>query len=103
MLGKKVFTIAAIKDLVTPIAREYGVRRMWIFGSYARGEASEKSDIDFRIDRGDIDNYIRLACFYGALEKILSKYIDILTITQLYDKFLENISLEEGIIYDIVI
>ena len=47
-------TIEEIKQKAIPIAQEYGVDSMSLFGSYARGEASEDSDLDFFIDRGDI-------------------------------------------------
>ena len=38
------YTIEEIKDKVTPIAQKYGVKRISLFGSYARGEATENSD-----------------------------------------------------------
>ena len=41
-----MLTIAQIKKAVTPICERYGVKKMWLFGSYARGEADEKSDVD---------------------------------------------------------
>ncbi|MDR1037641.1 MAG: nucleotidyltransferase domain-containing protein, partial [Deltaproteobacteria bacterium] len=42
-----------IKKLVAPVARKFGVTRMWLCGSYARGEATVDSDINFRFDRAD--------------------------------------------------
>ena len=41
-----VYTLEQISDLIAPIAIKYDVLCIWIFGSYARGEASEESDID---------------------------------------------------------
>jgi predicted nucleotidyltransferase len=37
-------------DIIAPIAKSYGVTKVSVFGSYARGEAIWKSDIDFKID-----------------------------------------------------
>lgn len=36
-----------LKIKVSPILKKYGVIRAGVFGSYARGEATKKSDIDF--------------------------------------------------------
>jgi hypothetical protein len=51
-MSEKVYTIEEIKRLVTPIAKKYDVDRVFLFGSYARGEADNKSDLDFVIDKG---------------------------------------------------
>ena len=55
-----IYTIEEIKQKAIPIAQEYGVDSMSLFGSYARGEASEDSDLDFFIDRGDIKGLLDL-------------------------------------------
>ncbi|MDR3204580.1 MAG: nucleotidyltransferase domain-containing protein [Deltaproteobacteria bacterium] len=100
-MNNKIFTLAEIQALVTPIAKRYGVDRMWIFGSYARGEATSKSDIDFRVDCDAIHGYFRFAGFYSDLEDVLAKRIDLLTTAQIDDdKFLENISKDEVMIYE---
>ncbi len=39
------YTINEIKDRTTPIAKAYGIERMSLFGSYARGEAKDDSDV----------------------------------------------------------
>jgi len=38
-----------IRAKVKPIADKYDVKEMYLFGSYARGEADEKSDLDFAV------------------------------------------------------
>ncbi len=40
------YTINKIKNKTTPIAKAYGIGRMSLFGSYARGEAKDESDAD---------------------------------------------------------
>ena len=42
-----IYTIEEIKQKAIPIAQEYGVDSMSLFGSYARGVASEDSDLNF--------------------------------------------------------
>jgi len=47
-----VYTIDQIRRIAMPIAAAYGVKSMRLFGSYARGEATDDSDVDILIDRG---------------------------------------------------
>jgi len=49
----RVFSLKEIKEIVEPIARRYGVQAVYLFGSYARGTATEESDIDFLVFGGD--------------------------------------------------
>ncbi len=37
--------IERLKEIVAPIARQYGVERIYLSGSYARREMNEQSDI----------------------------------------------------------
>ena len=49
-----VRTLSEIQDIVSRLARQYGAKRIYLFGSYARGDMNEDSDIDLRIDKGAI-------------------------------------------------
>lgn len=46
-------TIDNIKKAVIPIAKDYGLKRVYLFGSYAKGTATEESDVDLMIEKGD--------------------------------------------------
>ena len=53
-MSNKIYTIDEIRKIISPIATRYGVERMFLFGSYARGEATTQSDLDFRLEtQGD--------------------------------------------------
>ena len=41
-----VYTIKEIKNIIKPIFNKYGINDIYLFGSYARGEAKASSDID---------------------------------------------------------
>lgn len=45
----KIYTIEEIRKKIKPIAEKYGIEKVWLFGSYARGEATEDSDVDLLI------------------------------------------------------
>ena len=40
------YTIDEIREIVAALAARYGADRIYLFGSYARGEATAASDID---------------------------------------------------------
>ncbi len=56
----------------------FGVRRLGIFESYARGDQSETSDMDFLVemDSASFDNYFDLKCF---LEDLFGRSVDLVT------------------------
>ncbi|MDD1729162.1 MAG: nucleotidyltransferase family protein [Methanospirillum sp.] len=62
------------------IQRTYGVKRIGIFGSFARGEEKPESDVDILVEfnpgEATFDNFMQLAYF---LENIFSRHVDLLT------------------------
>ena len=94
------YTVAEIKQHVAPVAKRYGVERVLMFGSYARGEAAEGSDVDFRIDSGALRGYFKLAGFCRELGENLQLGVDVLTTGSLDDEFLARIQGEEVLIYE---
>lgn len=58
--------------------RAYGVKRIGLFGSYARGEASKSSDLDFIVefDKKSFDSYMSLKFF---LEHLFGAKVDLVT------------------------
>ena len=96
----EINSIDEIKRITVPIAKKYGVKKMALFGSYARGEQKNTSDIDFWIDKGEIKGFFRLAGFQRELEEKFSMPVDVLTTGALSDEFLERIKNEEIIIYE---
>ncbi|MBW7573194.1 nucleotidyltransferase family protein [Caproiciproducens faecalis] len=92
-------TIDEIRSTVAPIAEKYNVEHVYLFGSYARGDADENSDIDLRIDKGALRGMFALCGLYTELEAALNKKIDLLTTASLDDDFLDRIKNEEVLLY----
>ena len=80
-----IYSIEEIKSIVTPIAQRHGIPAVFLFGSYARGTATEKSDVDLLIDtRGtEIRTLLQLGAVYCELEEALQKPIDLVTVRAL--------------------
>ena len=77
-----VYTIQEIRSKVLPILVKYRIPAMYLFGSYARGDATEDSDIDFLIDTTgtELTSLLRLGALYCELEEAFQKPIDLITV-----------------------
>jgi predicted nucleotidyltransferase len=60
------------------VLKRYSVKRIGLFGSYARGDQTAKSDIDFLVefDRPTYDNFYSLSVY---LEKLFRRKVEVLT------------------------
>lgn len=92
--------IKNVSELVTPIAQKYGAERVALFGSRAKNTATETSDYDFVISRGNIQSLFQLAAFIDELESVLGTNIDVITDTSNNIEFLEQIKKDEVIVYE---
>lgn len=98
-MSDKVYTLDEIKAIAHPIAQRYGISGLYLFGSYARGEATPQSDIDFRVDRGNLTDLLELGGLFSDLEDGFEKDLDVLTTQMLSPAFLNSIRDEEVLIY----
>jgi predicted nucleotidyltransferase len=86
-----IYSLEQIKEIVEPIAQsvaqKYKLNALWVFGSYARNEATDESDLDFLIDYTDtsIFNYFDYFDLEQELEQLFNKKIDLITTYALYD------------------
>lgn len=95
-----VLTIEDIKMVVNKLAKAYGVEKVYLFGSYARGDANHASDIDLRIEKGNIKGLFQLSGFYLELEEAFERKVDVVTTDTLDTDFLKRISKEEIVVYE---
>lgn len=99
-MTKHIYTIDEIRNIVSEVAKQYGVERVTLFGSYARGEARPGSDIDLRIDKGRIRGLFQLSGFHIDLEEKFKTHVDVIVTDSLDEKFLKRISREEILLYE---
>ena len=98
-MDKKNYSIEDIKNIITPIAKQYQIERVYLFGSFARGDSDEKSDIDLRIDRGKLKGMFALCGFYTEVSEALQRDVDVLTTGSLEQDFLDGLKNEEILLY----
>lgn len=75
-----VLTIKQIKERIKPIMDKHGIEEVYLFGSYARGEANSNSDVDIYCSTGDLKTFANDIDFEEELEDALGKKVDIVTI-----------------------
>lgn len=95
-----LYTIPELKNIVAPVARKHGVRRVTVFGSYGRGEATEHSDVDLCIDKGSLRSMLQLIAFQQDMEDALKGPVDVVTSDSRDQRFLEGIRKDEVLLYE---
>lgn len=83
-----IYTIEEIKRRVLPVIQKYNIPAMYLFGSYASGEATEESDLDFLVDTTGtrLTSLLSLGELYCDLEEIFQKEIDLVTMRSVMQK-----------------
>ena len=89
-----MLTIEEIKKIVTPICERYGVDKVCLFGSYARGEADDLSDVDLLVDGGKLVGF-EWGGFYADVQEALGVELDVLSRRGTRQKFLDKIAKDE--------
>ena len=95
-----IFTIEEITKRTIPIAIKHGVNRLCLFGSYARNEASDDSDLDFIMDDGDVTSLIKYMSFVQDLEDEFKCDVDLVSSCSHNKEFLNKIKKDVVIIYE---
>jgi hypothetical protein len=94
------YTLNEIKEKTVPIAKAYGIQSLGIFGSYARNEATDESDIDICVEKGSLRSLFQYFAFVQELEKILGCHVDVIT-TEIDDiEFLNHVLKERILLYE---
>ncbi|MCD7784172.1 MAG: nucleotidyltransferase domain-containing protein [Oscillospiraceae bacterium] len=84
-MHNKILTVQEIAEIVKPIAEKYGIRAVYLYGSYARGTADADSDIDLVVDTTGtaLTSLFALGALYSELSEALGKEIDLITLSSL--------------------
>jgi len=70
-----VYTLREVKDIIKPILNSYGIKDIYLYGDYGRGEATPESIISIYCDRGRILNDNQKASLEIELEEALHKEV----------------------------
>ena len=104
-----VYTIEELKARITPVAEKYNLAAVYLFGSYARGDATDDSDVDILVDKTgtDLNSLFAMGGLYNDLLEAVGKTVDLVTTSAIEQQctiertpwFVENLNNERIKIY----
>ena len=78
-MTNKIYTKNEIREIIIPIAKRRKIDKVFLFGSYARNEAAEKSDLDFCIDAPSVKSLFTISGIRMDLCQAFGKDVDLIT------------------------
>ncbi len=87
-----------IKDIIIKVLKKHNVKKAAIFGSVARGEATEESDIDIVIEFEGRKSLLDLVDLKLELQELLGKKVDVITYNSINPLLKEQILNEQKIL-----
>ena len=103
----EALSIDSIRLMILPAVLKYGIERATLFGSYARGEAKEDSDVDFLIECNGIDTMTEYLSLTDDLKTAIGKNVDIVMYDALQTdrsraakRLRQNIEKDKVIVYE---
>lgn len=79
MDGTTLTELRSRREEIIEVARARGASRVRVFGSVARGDATEASDIDFLVDLEPDRNLLDLGGLLMDLQDLLQRDVDVVT------------------------
>jgi predicted nucleotidyltransferase len=96
-MSPKIYSVDEIKKRFEKVAKKYEIEEAYLFGSYARGDATKKSDIDFYVKADNIRSLFVLGGFYADTKDAMKKNIDLITTDAILEKgFEEQINADQN-------
>ena len=86
-------------DKIITILQRHGVKKISVFGSYARGEANPQSDIDIIVEFSDRKSLLDLVGIEQELSETLGRKVDLLTEKSINPYLIDRIKKERLVIY----
>ena len=81
-MSESIMSLNDIQRIVKPLAEKYRISEVYIFGSYARNEATARSDIDFLVFGGKDFKLTSVFAFAEELRRAINKDIDVFEINE---------------------
>lgn len=73
--------VETIERLLTPVFEQYQIRHAVLFGSFAKGTATEKSDVDLLVESGL--HGLRFVGFTEAVRRAVNRPVDVFDVTHI--------------------
>ncbi len=75
--NEKIYTLNELTQFIAPLIKKYHAERAILFGSYARNEADQYSDVDVMVIGGEKFDPTDIFCIADDLHRITHKNVDV--------------------------
>ena len=91
-----------MNDMIANYFKTQPIQRAWIFGSFARGEETQLSDVDLLVqyDENARISLLKHAAMICELEKLLDRPVDIVEDGTLRPRVKESVNRDRKLIYE---
>lgn len=103
----EILSIEAIKLVLKPLIKKYDLKKVILFGSYARGEATKESDLDFLVECKNMNTMKEYAVLLESFKTATGKDVDIVMADTLLNKqtraikrLMDHIERDKVVIYE---
>ena len=102
MKNIKMLSIEEIKSYIIPVIEEYPIEKVIFYGSYARGDATDSSDIDLIVESGGKMRNTKIFSLGGELLDVLPVRVDVYDMLEIKNPsaIYENIQKDGVVIYE---
>ena len=94
------FIKKCLSDIMENFPKKKEVKKIYLFGSYARGEENFASDIDIRMELTGNISFFDIVEISDSLERKTGKKIDLVTSNNLDERFYNEIKKDEICLYE---
>ena len=91
-----VNSLEEVKKLAIPVLKGYNIKKAAVFGSFARGDAKENSDIDLLVKYKEGTSLFDVVRLQNDLETVLGRKVDLVSY-DFIDKYIKERVLKESI------
>ena len=83
--------LATLHSHATELQQRYGIRRLAVFGSFARGEQRDDSDIDILVELGDQPLGMRYFSLVREIDNLFQRNTDVVALSAIKPRYFEAI------------
>lgn len=100
---KRIYTLDEIKNIAQPVFASYdSIERAYLFGSYARNEATRKSDLDFMVvlKNDEVESFKDELRVSTDLMEAFDKHVDTINNFEVYKIMPKTFERDKILIYE---
>ncbi len=96
-MDEKIYTKDELKSIIDPLLERFGMASASLFGSYGRGEATSRSDIDVLLVMDEDSELFNVFGVAEGLHRATGKAVDVYEISELLPGEFRNTVLAEAV------